>query len=59
MTCLKLLFALIGPIVFTAILFLIHPLLGILSLIWFTLVAIYVLRRDLIMKLLDRIFGKK
>lgn len=59
MILLKILFGLFAPVVFTTILFFIHPLLGILSIIWFTLVEIYVLRRDLIMRLLARIFGKK
>ena len=49
----------IPAIIFGIILFLIHPILGILWGLWLVILVIWVFKRDLIMKFLGWIFGAK
>ena len=56
---LKAILGLIPAIIVAIILFLISPILGVLWIIWLVLVAIWTLRKDLIMRFLDWLFGAK
>ena len=56
---LKAILGLIPAIIFAIILFLISPILGVLWIIWLVLVAIWTLRKDLIMRFLEWLFGAK
>ena len=58
----KLLGAILGlipAVLFGILLFIINPILGILWVIWMTLVVIWVVRKDIIMKWLGWLFGAK
>ena len=50
---------LIPAIIFGIILFLINPILGILWALWLVVLVIWVVRKDIIMKFLEKIFGAK
>lgn len=56
---LRAILGLIPAIIVAIILFLISPILGVLWIIWLVLVAICTLRKDLIMRFLDWLFGAK
>lgn len=56
---LRAILGLIPAIIVAIILFLISPILGVLWIIWLVLVAIWTLRKDLIMRFLDWLFGAK
>lgn len=55
----KALLGLIPAIILGLILFIINPILGLLWVIWMVVLVIYVLRKDLIMRFLERLFGCK
>jgi hypothetical protein len=56
---LRAILGLIPAIIVAIILFLISPILGVLWIIWLVLVAIWTLRKDLIMRFLEWLFGAK
>ena len=53
---LKVIWGLILPIIIGIILFAISPILGILWTIWMTLVIIYTLRKDLLIRFIEWVF---
>ena len=55
----KALLGLIPAIILGLIFFLINPILGVLWVIWLVILVIYVLRKDLIMRFLNWLFGAK
>ena len=55
----KALLGLIPAIILGLILFIINPILGLLWVIWMVVLVIYVLRKDLIMRFFEWLFGCK
>ena len=55
----KAILGLIPAILFGIILFLINPILGVLWILWIVILVIWVVRKDLIMTFLGRVFGAK